>query len=181
MGIRRQTRRKFWGVLATKSLSSGEAIRNVRAQAVYDLYHPKYRETPVRGVRKIAPLFPGYLFVRMTLENWKPLASTRDVRRVIMFGDRPGWVDDDEVERLRSLENDVGYVEPAFAQPPAFAAGQSVEAKRGIFKDQFGEYVGLADHRGGHRVRVLFEIMGRQSEYEISAFDLQASAVPLPA
>jgi transcription antitermination factor NusG len=79
--------------------------------------------------------------------------------------------------RLRSLENEHGYIEPEFASPPQFKTGESVEATRGIFQDKFGQYVGLADQRGGHRVKVLFEIMGRQAEYEISAFDLAGTSL----
>jgi transcription antitermination factor NusG len=70
-----------------------------------------------------------------------------------------------------------GYIEPEVASPPQFKTGESVEATRGIFQDKFGQYVGLADQRGGHRVKVLFEIMGRQAEYEISAFDLAGTSL----
>jgi transcriptional antiterminator RfaH len=122
------------------------------------------------------PLFPGYIFARVTRDNWRPLASTKDVRQVLMSGEHPARIGDHEIEQLRSLENDQGYIEPEFASPPQFRRGQAVEAKRGIFKDKFGQFVGLADHRGGHRVRVLFDMLGRATEYEISAFDLAASA-----
>lgn len=174
MGNRRAAR-KFWAVAATKSLAGRVAVSRLEEQG-YPVYQPEYRETPVRGVRKTMPLFPGYIFVTVTRENWKPIAYTRDVKQIFMSGEHPAPLHPSEIERLRSLENAHGYIEPEFAQPPQFQRGESVEAKRGIFKDKFGEFVGLADHRGGHRVRVLFEIMGRQAEYEISAFDLDRVA-----
>lgn len=164
-----QAKNRYWAVLATKSASGGEAIRNVSRQG-FDYYHPKFREPPVRGVRKVAPLFPGYLFVNVFRKDDRVLHSTKDVRQVV------GYIRRVEIERFRSLENASGYVEPEFAQPPAFSQGEPVEAIRGIFHEQFGTYVGLADTRGGHRVRVLFEILGREIEHEISAFDLQSAA-----
>jgi transcription antitermination factor NusG len=163
--------RKYWTVVATKSQSGREAIRNIVAQ-LFDYYQPEYRTPPVRGVRKTVPLFPGYLFVRVSRANWKPLASTRDVKHVFQCGPHPARISNDEIATLRSAENALGYTEPAFASPPAFEAGESVQATRGIFRDHYGKFIGLADTRGGHRVRVLFDMLGRSAEYEISAFDL---------
>jgi transcription antitermination factor NusG len=168
--------RQFWIVVATKSLAGRVAVSCITEQG-YPNYQPEYRAPPVRGVRKTMPLFPGYMFVTVTLDNWRPVAYTRDVRRVIMMGERPAPLHRSEIERLRSLENEHGYIEPEFASPPQFKTGESVEATRGIFQDKFGQYVGLADQRGGHRVKVLFEIMGRQAEYEISAFDLAGTSL----
>ena len=166
---------RYWAVAQTKSASSGEAIRRLSDQG-FETYHPKFREPPVRGVRAIKPLFPGYLFVHVSREHWKPVHYTRDVRNVFMSGEHPAKVRDIEIERLRSLENSQGYVEPDFAKPGTFKRGQSVVATRGIFKDQYGTYRGLADTRSDHRVRVLFTLMGREMVYELSAFDLASVA-----
>lgn len=170
-----RAQRRYWTVAETKSVRGLVAVANLAKQS-FETYQPEYREPPARGVRKTSPLFPGYIFVRVTQENWKPVAYTKDVKRVIMCGQFPSRISNDEVRAIRSLENDQGYIEPAFAAPPKFQFGESVEAKRGIFQDKFGVYQGLADSRGGHRVRVLFDILGRSAEYEISAFDLAGVA-----
>jgi len=170
------SQRRYWTVVATKTASARDAISNLIAQSFVH-YQPEYREPPVRGVRRTSPLFPGYLFVQVTQENWRPVGGTKGIKHVFMVGPHPARVHNAEIEHLRSLENHQGYIEPEFAAPPTFAVGESVEAKRGIFQDKFGTYVGLADTRGGHRVRVLFDMLGRSAEYEISAFDLGAVAV----
>jgi transcriptional antiterminator RfaH len=167
-------RRNWWTVLATKSQSGSDAARRVLDQG-FECYRPRYRAAPHRGVRRVAPLFPGYIFARVSRDNWKPLASTRDVSRVFMAGEYPVCLSD-EVEQIRSLENHHGYVEPDFAQPPRFERGESVEARTGIFKDKFGIYDGLIDGSGGRRVRVLFEFLGGRIRHEISAFDLSRAA-----
>lgn len=170
MGIT-AAQRRYWTVAETKSVKGRIAVANLSAQS-FEVYQPEYREPPVRGVRKTTPLFPGYLFVRVSRENWMPVSYTKDIRRVFMVGKFPARISNDEIEHLRSRENNRGYSEPTFASPPTFTVGQSVEAKRGIFQDKFGNYEGLADTRGGHRVRVLFDILGRSVVHEISAFDL---------
>lgn len=164
-------RRNWWTVLSTKSLSGAEASRRIIQQG-FELYLPLYREPPRKRVRRVAPLFPGYLFVRVGRDNWKPLASTRDVRKIFMCGDLPASIADAEIEQLRSLENSHGFIEPDFAQPPGFVAGESVQATSGFFRDKFGKYVGLVDQSGARRVRVMFEMLGSQYVHEISAFDL---------
>jgi len=168
-----QHRKNFWTVLETKSATSGEAMQHAARQG-FECYHPKYREAPVRGVRKIVPLFPRYLFVLVRRsQNWRPLAYTRDIKRVILGAgtDTPAIVPHSEIERLRSLENEIGYVEPDFTQPPSFVAEQAVVGERGLFRDKHGIYKGLVGNRAD-RVRVLFEIIGRPVVHEMSAYDL---------
>ena len=167
---RMRTNRRFWAVAATKTPNGRDAIANLTRQS-FETYQPEYREPPVRGVRRTSSLFPGYIFVRVTLENFRPVISTRGVRHLFMCGERPSEVAKIEIEHLRSLENEKGYIEPSFASPPTFEVGQSVVAERGIFREKFGTFQGLAGSRSD-RVRVLFEVLGKPYIHEISAYDV---------
>lgn len=168
---------KHWAVVSTKSSSSGEAVRNIAAQE-FPYFHPKFRGHLHLGVRRILPLFPGYVFVRINTrsDNWKKLSSTRDVRKLFMFGEQPARVPDREIEYLQSLENERGYIEHEMFATPRFEPGQFVIGMRGLFEDKLGTYQGLVSN-SSHRVRVLFEILGRFTTFEISVYDLAASAV----
>lgn len=164
---------KFWIALKTKQASSSDAVTNVRRQG-FEYFHPQFRRRAVRGVRAITPLFPYYLIVRVDQrkQDWKVLSSTKGVAQIVGRIAR-----DEQVDHLREIiESTVdGYYHDPLCDHPSFAPGESVEGLRGLFKDKFGTYVGLAGNSAA-RVRVLFNILGRDSEFEVRADDLQAVA-----
>src|SRR4051812_36346130 len=96
--------RGWWSVVGTKSLPGKEGASRIREQGI-ECYRPLFREPPRRGVRKVSPLFPGYLFAKVDAMSWKSVSHTRDVRRVLMAGAMPSRLPTIEIERIRSLEN----------------------------------------------------------------------------
>ncbi len=133
----------------------------------------------VHGVRRIAPLFPFYLMVQVDerTHNWRALCSTRGVSYVLLDGEQPGHVSDKVIQDLRTLTDDTpdGYYLDPQHELPRFNAGSSVAGLRGLFVGKYGTYRGLAGNRGD-RVRVLFNILGREAEFELNAVDLVAVA-----
>lgn len=171
-------RNKYWIVLKTKQASSSDAVANVRSQD-FELFHPTFRMRPVRGVRRVAALFPNYLMVRVDelRQDWRVLSSTRGVSSVLLFGDVPGYVSDESVRDLQVLTDDTddGYYHDPLHEHPRFIPGSSVEGLRGLFVGKYGTYRGLSGNRGD-RVRVLFNILGREAEFEVGADDMVAVA-----
>ncbi len=105
------------------------------------------------------------------------LCSTRGVQNILLMDGKPSRVPNNVVADLRALTDDTvdGYFHDPVHDAPRFVAGESVEGLRGLFKDKFGTYMGLAGNRGD-RVRVLFSILGRDAEFEVGANDVQAVA-----
>jgi transcription antitermination factor NusG len=174
----RNRNNKFWMVLKTKQASSSDAIENARKQG-FEVFHPQYRLRPVRGIRKIVALFPFYLLVNVdeTINDWKVLASTRGVERILMNSDNePGYVSDQAIADIRTLTDDShdGYYHDPNHEPPVFAKDAVVMGKRGLFVGKHGIYKGLAGTRGD-RVRVLFTLLGKTSHFELNAYDLVAA------
>lgn len=170
--------RKYWIVLKTKQASSSDAVTNVRNQD-FEFLHPTFRMRAVRGVRKRAALFPYYLMVRVDdrRQDWRVLSSTKGVASVLLAGDKPGHVRDADVEDIRVLTEDTddGYYHDPAHEHPRFTPGESVVGLRGLFQDKYGRYKGLAGNNAA-RVRVLFNILGREAEFEVRADDLVAVA-----
>jgi transcription antitermination factor NusG len=166
---------RYWTVLKTKQASSADARKNVSRQD-FEFYHPMCRTRPDHGVRRVLPLFPYYLLVKINLrkENWKSLRSTRGVTDLFLSGDRPSRVPDEVVQHFRDLENDLGYCEIPEHDAPRFQTRQSVRAINGLFTDCEGEYQGLAGP-SHERVRVLFRFLGVPKVVEMKAFDLVAA------
>lgn len=123
----------------------------------------------VRGVRRITALFPYYLMVQVDKrkQDWKVLSSTKGVSYVL------GTVPDEDVARIRSLTDDTvdGYYHDPAHDHPQFNPGESVRGLRGLFNDKYGTYQGLAGNSAA-RVRVLFSILGRETEFEVRSDDL---------
>ena len=161
-------------MLKTKQSSSSDARDNLRNQD-FEFFHPTFRMRAVRGVRKVAALFPFYLMVRVDerRQDWRKLWYTRGVASVLMDGEQPGRVRDEHVERIRTLTDDTvdGYYHDPQHDSPRFPPNASVEGLRGLFEGKYGTYRGLAGNRGD-RVRVLFNILGHEAEFEVGADDL---------
>lgn len=171
MSPRRQQHR-IWIVLPTEYKSEGVAARSLKP-LVLETYNPLWRERPkTRGrqhaTRKILPVLMGYILARIDRRATVlgELARAKGVK-----GDPLGRVQDHEIEHLRSLEDNLGYVSLEGDEPPAFAFGESVLALSGMFKDQTGEYRGL-DWDNPRRARVAFEILSRVQEISVPRFDL---------
>lgn len=162
---------RYWAVLKTKQASSKEARKHVANQD-FEFYHPMYRERPVFGVRRVLPMFPYYLLVRINerKQNWRVLSNTRGVSSVLLMNGEPSRVSDEHVQSFRDLENELGYCELAEHEAPSFTERQGVRGINGIFAGCSGIYQGLAGSR--ERVRVLFQILGRPKVVEMKAFDL---------
>src|SRR3569832_1640004 len=74
-----------WRVLLTKSRQEKAAAETLPAAGI-EHYLPLTRRIRYYGARKFkveAPLFPGYLFLRGTTEDWYFAARTRRVAQVI--------------------------------------------------------------------------------------------------
>jgi transcriptional antiterminator RfaH len=162
-------------VLRTKQAASTDAVVNVRNQN-FEIFHPTFRRRPgARGVRRVSPLFPHYLMVRIRncADDWSVLNNTRGVARVLLSGEQPARVPDRVVSDWRKLveETDDGYYHDPEHDGPSFVRGDEVRGLRGLFKGKLGVYRGLAGNRRD-RVRVLFSILGRDAEFELSVYDL---------
>ncbi len=171
-------RNSFWTVLKTKQVASTDARDNLRNQE-FEFFHPTFRMRAVRGVRRVAPLFPFYLLARVDewRQDWRRLSSTKGVTNILMDGEQPGRVRDHVVDEIRRLTEDTvdGYYHDAEHDAPKFTRDQAVVGTRGLFAEKYGVFRGLAGNRRD-RVRVLFNILGREAEFEVGADDLVAVA-----
>lgn len=123
------------------------------------MFLPRRQKTR-RHARKIdvvlAPLFPGYLFVRLDLtrDQWRCVNGTYGVGRLVMQGDAPAPASRGVVEALRDACDKSGVLR---LPRDELKLGQSVRILTGAFADFIGEIDRLDDVG---RIRVLLEIMG---------------------
>lgn len=111
----------------------------------------------------LQPLFPGYLFARVDLARqywdvvWAP-----GVHRLVGFGETPSSIDDGVIDFLRARAGDGGVVRMF----PVFREGDRVRIKQGPLAGLVGIIEKPCGGRG--RVRVLMELLRRQTRVEVS-------------
>jgi len=156
-----------WIVCSTQPQRERWAADNAQRQG-YDTYLPMIRtEVVERGVAslRVRPLFPRYLFVHITNEQWRSLTGTFGVASIIM-GDngRPATLPEIAIDQLRARERD-GYVVLPRAEEIALTPGQAVRVLAGPFEGTVGVYVGMGP---AERERVLLDLLGRKTTVLVS-------------
>jgi transcriptional antiterminator RfaH len=158
-----------WYVVMSQPQRERLAAGQLRNQLL-DTYLPMRRKTVrnhQRLVTVLAPLFPGYLFVKIPpeLSVWRAVNGTRGVRSLLMSGGHPASAPQGFVEALIRTSDENGAV--------SFRAdlrlGDSVSVLTGPFADRIGKLVEL-DDRG--RVAVLMEVLSTHVPVRTSVSNL---------
>lgn len=120
---------------------------------------PRTRRRNGKFHTRLAPVFPGYIFVNLDLERdrWHSVNGTFGVGYLIASGDRPTPVPPGVVEVLKVAFDTSNLREEPL---PAFTVGDKVELTTGPFANMVGE---LLETSSGGRVKILLEVMGRET------------------
>src|SRR5215831_4287094 len=159
-----------WYVLRTKPRSEAIAANHLQHKEIVT-YFPRYaasREHPTQPPAKglpTEPLFPGYLFAHLDLSQQFHLAAwAPGVRNFLTFGD--GLADPVDPEVIECLRRRAGGGE-IFRPLATLRAGDQVEVTRGPFAGLLAVIDRPIPAAG--RVRILLEILRRQTRVELSA------------
>ena len=108
------------------------------------------------------PLFPGYLFCRLSAQVYGPIVTTPGVIRVLGFGGIPSPVSEAEIENLQRL---VDSNHPT-SRWPYVALGQLVRITRGALRGLTGKLVRV---KNTHRLIVSIDLLLRSVATELDA------------
>jgi transcriptional antiterminator RfaH len=165
-----------WIVVRTVPGAEKRALLHVERGARGECYFPRFRRTRVvchRRVLRAQALFHGYLFVA-AMKHWHWLLGTTGVRGVLMNGDCPGTISDEEVDRLKSAHDEGGFVVlPGRPDISRFVPNELVRAINGPFRDLTGLHEGLGPHG---RCQILLDMLGRKVRVAIPEEDLVSAA-----
>ena len=111
----------------------------------------------------LAPFFPGYLFVRLDLEQerWRSINGTIGVIRLVAFGSggRPAPLPEGFVERLGALSGSEGL-----ENGEKLTAGDPVRVIGGPFDDLCGV---LESSCESERVTILLSLLGQKTRVSL--------------
>lgn len=147
-----------WAVANTLPHQEARAEDNLRRQGFHAWLPSILRSR--RHARRIdtvrAPMFPGYLFVRLDPagEHWKRINGTFGVRRLLTQGEKPQLLPEPFVSELRASMGEDGVCRLA---GPDLDAGTRVRVMTGPFADCLATVTALAP---GDRVRLLLSVLG---------------------
>jgi transcriptional antiterminator RfaH len=146
-----------WYVVYSKPHKEEQAQFHLRKKGL-DVFFPRLDLARLVEKRKrIIPLFPNYLFVRVHLQTeshyvvWSP-----GVKRIVSFGERPVPIDERVVNFLQEQATDDGVIRARSQLHP----GQEVEIRGGPFDGLLGIIQDPPDERG--RVKILLKLLSRQ-------------------
>ena len=164
---------RAWYVVNTLPHQEARADQNLRRQN-YTTLLPVTRRTRRHARRMdtvLSPLFPGYLFVELDLENqsWSSINGTFGVKRLLCGGDRPTELQRDFVTALQETIGEDGV---ASVPAPELQPGQQVRIATGPFADCIAAVLHLSP---GERVKLLLNVLGGN----VTATMPQRGVVPL--
>jgi len=154
--------RDSWYVVATQRHRESVASVFLRQRGV-PTYLPVMEQWPPPAVGSpVGPMFPGYLFVRLSLMNSSHLVlRTNGVKAFVCFGGGPVPVSDDVIEFLRTREAPDGVIRCGAASDGA----REVRIVNGPFRG----WTAVLEKRlpARQRVTVLLNLLQRDMSVEL--------------
>lgn len=157
--------RPQWIIAKTQGGQEAYAASNVERQervAYFPRFHCARR-------KKIAAIYPGYLFVMTENKQWSFLESTYGVRGVIMGTDGPTTVPH---RVIRALKEQFGKDGLGVMPSLSFRRGTSVHVHSGFLAGTMGIVEGSTTQ---DRVKLLLDICGRDVHIELETKFLRAA------
>ena len=158
---------KGWHVVVTGDNCEFEAKREL-SKAGFEVEMPmiRAREFNRLGVRKVSPLFEGYVFIRESDQYWR-VRGTRGVSHVLVICERPAVLADDELQFFltMSVDDNGYYIDPV---QKLFTSGDYAVPRSGRFAGCVGKITTL-NRDGG--LKMLFSMLGRKvstEEYRVT-------------
>jgi len=133
-----------------------------------ETYLPLYlsaRRWAGRRASVLLPLFPGYVFVRISLSERTRVLDYPSVLRLVTFNGKPAPLPDGEIERLRATLK-LGKAEPF----PYLVPGKRIRIKSGPLAGLEGIIV---RRKGKMRLAVSIDAIQRSVIFDLDASDLE--------
>ena len=117
--------------------------------------------------RSRAPLFPGYLFVHVSMEERVPVLQTIGVVNIVSVGGKPAALSEEEIQRLKICGIHSDMVEPH----PFLKIGHRVRVKHGPFCGWEGV---LVEKNNGARLVIHIEQVMKSVAVNLHGADVES-------
>ena len=144
--------KKKWLVASYKSNEVKRLERNLLNQN-FNYYLPKITTRKINSNPKEEILFPGYIFVNTSLENYSALKYTMGIKNIIKFGNNISCISSEEIEAMQMTEK-TSKIDPVASQ---IQIGQDAIIAGGSLAGSIVKVCSLPSKR---RVDILLSFLG---------------------
>ena len=156
--------KKNWLIATYKIQELRRVERNLLNQK-FDYYLPKITSKKINSNPKVEMLFPGYIFVNISFENYSALKYTMGIRNIVKFGDHISCISDKEIEAMQMVEKK-SKINPVVSQ---IKIGQEVKIAEGPLTGIIAKVCSLPSKE---RVGILLSFLGSVRRVTIPEKDL---------
>lgn len=162
-----------WYIVHTYSGHEDKVARSLKQRVqtlgfedkIFDIIVPTRNTIKVTQGKKESikeKIFPGYVLIRMILDNesWLLVRTTQGVTAFIGAGNKPTPISEKEVEAIQKF---MDMEEPLYKA--AFTKGEAVKIVDGPFADFLGTIEEIDETKG--KLKVLVSIFGRETPVEL--------------
>lgn len=171
--------KSHWYVLHTYSGHEGRVTETLiqRIQTlglenrVFEILIPTQEKIQISSGKKsnvTEKLFPGYLLVRLILDDdtWLAVRTTPGITGFVGMGNKPSPIAGGKVKDIQKF---MSISAPKFKD--TFSKGEAVKITDGPFSDMLGTVNEIDDERG--KLKVLVSIFGRETPVELDFLQVQ--------
>ena len=156
--------KKKWLIASYKSNEVKRVERNLSNQK-FDFYLPKITIKKISANPIVEVIFPGYIFVNTSLENYSALKYTKGIKNIVKFGDNISCLSSEEIEAMQMAE-ETSKINPVALQ---IQVGQYVMIAKGSLA---GSVVKVCSLPSKERVGILLSFLGSLRRVTIPEKDL---------
>lgn len=92
-----------WFVASYKIKEIKTLEKNLKNQSI-DYYLPKITKNKINNTLKEEVMFPGYIFIKTSINKFSAVKYTKGIRNIIKFGNNFSYISDKEIKILRGVE-----------------------------------------------------------------------------
>jgi transcriptional antiterminator NusG len=165
--------RAKWYVVHTYSGHEAKVMANLAQRVetmklenqILEVLIPTQEQIQIRAGKKhqvTEKIFPGYILVRMILDDasWLAVRTTQGVTGFVGVGNKPTPISEKEVETIQKF---MQMEAPRFRAK--FSIGEAVKIVDGPFAEFLGSIESIDEEKG--KIRVLVSIFGRETPVEL--------------
>ena len=156
--------KKKWLIALYKSNEVKRLESNLLNQN-FDFYLPKITIKKINSNPKVEVLFPGYIFVNTSLENYAALKYTIGIKNIIKFGDNISCISNEEIKSMQMAE-ETSKIDPV---APQIQIGKDALISKGSL---MGSMVKICSLPSRQRVGILLSFLGSMRRVTIPIKDL---------
>ena len=156
--------KKNW-LVVTYKINEVRRVESNLLNQNFEYCLPKIVVKKINSNPKVEVLFPGYIFVNTSFENYSALKYTMGIKNVIKFGDNISCISDEEIDAMQMAE-ETSKIDPIASQ---IQIGQDVIIAKGSLE---GSIVKVCSLPSKKRVGVLLSFLGSVRRVTIPEKDL---------